>query len=527
MMGKLGAPRTRQHLLLLVGVLGALMLASQGAGQDQKRPLAGRPPLVWGADCDGGVPYVVKEADDDKKRPDEPDGPVTGVEADLRDALERELGCRIVFKQLKFDNLLIEVNQGRCDFAMNGLEITPGNQDRALFTKPYYVYQQQMVVRAAEKRFTTLKEAKELGMTAGTLQGTVAARLLEPMFGQAHFRQYDDQDGLYRDLRDRQTDLVVLDLPAALYYAAPDPDLNKFNQHVKGLRLLGPPFAPGYYGIAVKTGNTELAGHLNAAIDRLRKSGELKKIFVKWDLWNADQYELYEGVEASSGGERQIWTIDRFMPLLLRGAYYTVLITILGFAVAIAIGLPVALMRIYGAWPLRYLATGYVEFFRGIPVLLLLYFLYYGFGQFSSDWGWEWLKLDPYVAAVLGFGINYAAYEAEIYRAGIGSIPLGQWEAAASLGMSTPLTFRRIILPQAVRVILPPMTNDFVALFKDTSVVSILAITELSAEYQILTKSGGGYVIIGLCTALLYLVMSVPLGYLSRYLEKRWVMRSV
>ena len=91
--------------------------------------------------------------------------------------------------------------------------------------------------------------------------------------------------------------------------------------------------------------------------------------------------------------------------------------------------------------------------------------------------------------------------------------------------MSSSLTFRRIVLPQAIRVILPPMTNDFVALFKDTSVVSIIAVVELSTRYQILTKSGGGYVEIGLCTAALYLIMSVPLGYLSRYLEKRWAAR--
>ena len=88
--------------------------------------------------------------------------------------------------------------------------------------------------------------------------------------------------------------------------------------------------------------------------------------------------------------------------------------------------------------------------------------------------------------------------------------------------MSSPLTFRRIILPQAVRVILPPMTNDLVALFKDTSVVSIIAVVELSKQYQMLTKSGGGYLQLGLATAALYLVMSVPLGHLSRYLERRW-----
>src|SRR5262249_44331942 len=132
------------------------------------------------------------------------------------------------------------------------------------------------------------------------------------------------------------------------------------------------------------------------------------------------------------------------------------------------------------------------------------------------------LKLDAFHAAVLGFGLNYAAYEAEIYRAGIGAVPHGQWEAAASLGMSSALTFRRVILPQAIRLILPPMTTDFVALFKDTSVVSIIAVVELSKQYQILAKSTGNYLELGLATASLYLIMSVPLGYLSRYLEKQW-----
>jgi polar amino acid transport system substrate-binding protein len=181
------------------------------------------------------------------------------------------------------------------------------------------------------------------------------------------------------------------------------------------------------------------------------------------------------------------------------------------------IGLPIALARLYGPPPLQWLATAYVEFFRGIPVLLLLYFLYYGLSAINPAF-----TLGPLQAAILGFGLNYAAYEAEIYRAGIGAIPLGQWEAAASLGMPAPLTFRRIILPQAIRTILPPMTNDLVALFKDTSVVSIIGVVELSKQYQILTKSYGGFLQIGLATAALYLVMSVPLGFLSRRLEKKW-----
>jgi polar amino acid transport system substrate-binding protein len=181
-------------------------------------------------------------------------------------------------------------------------------------------------------------------------------------------------------------------------------------------------------------------------------------------------------------------------------------------------------MRLYGPWPIRWLAIGYVEFFRGIPVLLLLFFLYYGLPSAAEQIGLnpKHFQLAPMTAAVLGFGLNYGAYEAEIYRAGISAIPEGQWEAAASLGMSSPLTFRRIILPQAIRTMIPPMTNDFVALFKDTSVTSIITVVELTKQYQILAKSSMQYAEIGLATATLYLIMSVPLGYLSRYLEERW-----
>jgi polar amino acid transport system substrate-binding protein len=209
------------------------------------------------------------------------------------------------------------------------------------------------------------------------------------------------------------------------------------------------------------------------------------------------------------------WPLARILETLLQGAELTILIAVLGFLLAMLLGLPIALMRLYGSWPLRLFAVSYVEFFRGIPVLLLLFFLYYGMPAYG-------LELTALQAAVLGFGLNYAAYEAEIYRAGISSIPPGQWEAAASLGMSSTLTFRRIILPQSIRTILPPMTNDFIGLFKDTSVASIITLEELTKQYQTLSKGTLAYGEIGLLTAAMYLIMSVPLGYLSRYLEHRW-----
>ena len=211
---------------------------------------------------------------------------------------------------------------------------------------------------------------------------------------------------------------------------------------------------------------------------------------------------------------------------LLEGAWVTVYLSFISFGVAIVLGLLIAIARLYGPAPVRWAAVVYVDVFRGIPVLLLIFFLYFGLPGFATQLDGFGLgltlRLDAMTAAILGLGLNYAAYEAEIYRAGISAIPVGQWEAAASLGMSGPQTFWRIILPQAIRTILPPMTNDFIALFKDTSVVSVIAIEELTKRYQMESKATYDYVGTGLVTASLYLIMAIPLSYLSRYLEKRW-----
>jgi len=218
--------------------------------------------------------------------------------------------------------------------------------------------------------------------------------------------------------------------------------------------------------------------------------------------------------------------LPSYVGRLLEGAVVTVYLSFVSFALAIVLGLVIAVARLYGPAPLRWAAVVYVDVFRGIPVLLLLFFLYFGLPGVAQQFHGFGLgltfRMDAMTAAIVGFGLNYAAYEAEIYRAGISAIPAGQWEAAASLGMSGPLTFRRIILPQAIRTILPPMTNDFIALFKDTSVVSVIAIEELTKRYQMESKATYDYVGTGLVTAGLYLIMAIPLSYLSRYLEQRW-----
>lgn len=460
--------------------------------------------MRWGSDAEGGAPYIFK----DPKNPDRN----IGFEVEIIAALEKELGRPIVFKQYAFQRLTEGLQRRDIDLAMNGLEITPDRLRQVRFSRPYYVYQQQLVVRAKDKRFQRLQDCKQAGATVGTMEDTAADRILDRE--RITRKIYEGPVEAYQDLKNQQVDAVLLDVPIAAYYALPQPEL----------RLVGEPFEKGYYAIAFHKDDQELADQINAALEKLLQSGELKKIYEKWHIWNDDQNELrFAGAQDILAEARQQWTFSRYFPELAYAAWITVQISVLSMLLAICLGLPIALCRLYGPLPLRWLAMGYVEFFRGIPVLLLLVLIYYGLPGVAQTLELPFtLRLEAFQAAVLGLGLNYAAYEAEIYRAGIGSIPDGQWEAAASLGMSSPLTFRRIILPQAMRVILPPMTSDFIALFKDTSIASVITVVELTKQYQILAKSSMLWVQIGLTTALLYLVMSVPLGYLSRYLEARW-----
>lgn len=462
------------------------------------------PPLLWGTDAEGGAPYIFK----DPKNPEQN----IGFEVDLIQALSRELHRPIEFKQYDFKSLLSGLDRRDFNFAMNGLEVTPDRKAHVRFSRPYYVYQQQLVARADEKRFGSLEECRAMHGLVGTMEETAAERILDAQ--QIRKKIYDGPVEAYHDLLLGRLDAVLLDLPIAVYYAQPRPEL----------KLVGQPLGKGYYAIAFRKEDEALAREFDAALDRLLKNGELRRIYEKWHIWNDDQNELVlASTDDVIGEASRSWTFDRYFPLLLDAAWVTVDLSIRSMLLAIALGLPLALSRLYGPAPLRWLAVGYIEFFRGIPVLLLLYFLYYGLPAVAESYHLPVsLKLTAMHAAILGFGLNYAAYEAEIYRAGISSIPHGQWEAAASLGMGPALTFRRIILPQAMRVILPPMTNDFVALFKDTSIVSIIAVVELSKEYQILAKSSMKYLELGLATAALYLIMSIPLSHLSRYLEHRW-----
>jgi polar amino acid transport system substrate-binding protein len=183
-------------------------------------------------------------------------------------------------------------------------------------------------------------------------------------------------------------------------------------------------------------------------------------------------------------------------------------------SLAVSAGILIAAGRIYGPFLVRSALTVYVEVVRGTPVLLQLFVLYYGLSSV--------IRLPAFAAAVLGLGLNYAAYESEIYRAALEAIARPQLEAARTLGLSEFQILRLVRGPQALRLAVAPMTNDFVALIKDSSLVSVITVVELTKQTAIYATNVGSWVVPGMLCAAIYLVLSLPLARFARYLERRW-----
>lgn len=203
-------------------------------------------------------------------------------------------------------------------------------------------------------------------------------------------------------------------------------------------------------------------------------------------------------------------------PLLLVGAGVTIKITALSVALGVVIGLFVGIARISRIKLLRVLAAIYVDFFRGTPLLVQIFLVYFALPVITGQ------RVDPFVAAIGSCGINSGAYVAEIFRAGIQSIDKGQMEAGRSLGMTWGKTMRYIIVPQAFKRVIPPLGNEFIALLKDSSLVSVIGFEELTRRGQLIIAKTYGSLEIWLSVAVIYLAMTLTISRFVAYLERRY-----
>jgi polar amino acid transport system substrate-binding protein len=480
---------------LWLATAAAVTLAASSAGAADLADVKARGELRWGGDLQGGEPFVFE----DERHP----GKLQGFEVEIAEALARELGVRAKFMQNDWSNLVPALERGDFDVILNGLEETPERRERMLLSAPYYTYGETLTVRKGSP-FRSLSDLR--GRRVGTLNQTVASDILKA--SPLETVLYEGQQEPYMDLVKGRTDAVLLDHVIAARYGCVLPEL----------RCLPEDVARGHYVLGIGKDARALQAAIDQALAKLQRNGELERILASWKLWDARQTpakaaEPTEAAEPAQPSQPARHFGQSHASLFLQGALVTLLVSVFSFALASPLGIALATLRLYTGRPGRWLAAAYVEVFRGTPLLLQLYVLYFGLADV--------IRLEPMTAAVLGLALNYGAYEAEVYRGALSSVPQGQSEAARALGLSRWQALRHVVFPQALRTALPAVTNDFVALLKDSSLISVITVVELTKRMTILAVELRDWLTPGLMCAALYFVMSFPLARWARRIERR------
>jgi polar amino acid transport system substrate-binding protein len=469
--------------------------------------------LRFGGDAEGGAPFMEADPNDTAR--------VVGFEVDIAALLAAGLGRRSRFVQVGFSNLDPAVERGDFDIGLSGIEDNPGRRARLAVTVPYYEFREVLTVRRADgARFRSLSDLR--GRRVATLGATQAAETLERARAEHGIEPviYEDDVHPYTDLAVGRVDAVLLDAVLAERGVRRNPSLA--NQTTD--------MGAGHYVGILAARDAALRDRVDALLRDAMRDGRLQAIFTRWGMWNEDQPRLYARVVAPPGGSAAAGEPDgspprapsesaaaatvRYLPALFRAALITLALSCVSMVLAVVSGMVIAAGRVYGTGLVRTALTAWVELVRGTPLLLQLFVLYFGLESF--------VQLPAMVAAVLGLGLNYGAYESEIYRGALQAVPPGQLEAARTLGFTNWQALRLVRGPQALKFALAPMTNDFVALLKDSSLVSMVTVVELTKQTQILAANVGSWFLPGLVCATMYLALSLPLARLARRLEQRW-----
>lgn len=509
------------------GIVATLLLAvaSTGFGQSKDFPLAPNGVLRWGGDQVGGGPYIYPKEDNPRV--------VVGFEVDLAEAIGKELKLQPKFVQGAWDQLLPILSRGDLDMVMNGYEFTPERAHLYTATIPYYIYELNLLVRKNDSSITDWKDLKKpapggrkrrIGVLRQSGADKYASREYE---SSSEILRYDGQNDTMNALSVGQIDATIQDVPIESFY------VERLGRY-PSLHVVGTPVAPGYYVIYVDKKHVALADAINTAIQKFYADGTLKSIYQEYGIWNLTQEELPEvwkswSQQSLPPAETTYDIIKHYIPVLINAAGITVLLSVISMPMASLLGMTVAILRNQGkntalpnivpewfplpTWVITAPLTFYVEIVRGTPVLFQLYVVYFVLPTFD-------IRLQPFWAGVIALAINYSAYESEIFRLGLQAIPRGQLEAALALGMTRWQAARRIIIPQAIRIVIPATANDFIALFKDTAVCAVIAVPELSREFQRAALSSGKMMEMALLTSILYLMMSYPLSLLAGWLER-------
>ncbi|MDQ2937304.1 MAG: ABC transporter permease subunit [Acidobacteriota bacterium] len=429
-------------------------------------------------------------------------GQFAGFEIDLGNAIAREMGVRASFINSSFDGIFPALQNGSFDAVLSSVTITPERSASMLFSDPYYSSGQLIAVRQGASGIG--KPEDLVGKKVGVQINTTAQLDLEKRQG-ATVAIYNTIDLAMLDLKNGRIDAVVGDAPVLRYM---------IRQSFRELQTVGRRFTDEKFGIAFSQSNDDLRRAVNAALWRVQDSGEYDRLHEKW-FGEAAEREADQAASNARPKTFDVSIIRRSWQFFLKGVWLTARLAFLSLLLGLPIGLLLSLMRVQSSRLLAAPAALYVEVMRGTPLLVQILFIYFVLPIFG-------IHLPAFTSGVIALTLNCAAYISEIFRAGILSIDAGQMEAARALGMTYPQAMRRIILPQTFRRVVPPLTNEAIALLKDSSLVSVIGLTELARSGQELASRYAAPLTIWPVVAVFYLLLTFPLTRVAEYLERRW-----
>ncbi len=425
-------------------------------------------------------------------------GEFSGFDVDIARAIARQLKVQPVLVNASFDGVFPALQNGTFDVVISAVTITPERSATMLFSEPYINAGQAIAVRGD----SAIGSVDDLsGKTVAVQINTTAQFAMEKRAG-VTIAKYNTIDLALLDLQNRRVDAVASDGPVLRYMA---------RMSFPGVKTVGKEYTDEAFGIVLARGSDDLRRAVNAALWQVQDSGEYATIHTTWfgEASQRDTAAVAPAPGFDAGLVARTWTV------FIRGVGLTALIAASSLLLGLPLGLALALARVQPRRLLSTPAAVYVEVMRGTPLLVQILFIYFVLPSFG-------VNLPAFTSGIVALTLNAAAYISEIFRAGIVSIDAGQMEAARTLGMNYWQAMRRIILPQTFRRVVPPITNEGIALLKDSSLVSVIGLTELARTGQELASRYAAPLTIWPLVAVLYLALTFPLTRVAQYLERKW-----
>jgi cystine transport system permease protein len=427
-------------------------------------------------------------------------GQLVGYDVDVARAVADKLGVRVEFVETPWDSIFAALEANRFDVVANEVTINDERKAKYDLSEPYSVGEGVIVTRADDNSLSSLADLKgKVAAENATSNWSDVARKAG-----ARVEAVEGFTQAIKLLNQGRVDVVVNDSIAVYAYLAETGD--------KTVKIAGNVGEKSEQGFAARK-NSGLLPDLNKALDELRADGTLADTSQKYLKANAS------GAPAATQGQaepKSTWdlVLDSLGPLAKAAITKTVPLTVISFVIGLVIALAVALARLSSNLVLTNVARFYISVIRGTPLLVQLFIVFYALPELG-------VKIDPFPAAVIAFSLNVGGYAAEIIRSAIQSIPKGQWEAAETIGLNYVGTLRRIVLPQATRVAVPPLSNTLISLVKDTSLASTILVTELLRQAQIIAAPTFEFFALYGTAAVYYWVICLALSFGQGRIERR------